>query len=462
MNFEEYIKNETKSLNLKFLSEETRNFIPEISGNFIEDKKLFSNFWNKVKLEKVSLKKEKKITKINIKEINTFCNITKKIFLNKYSALIYREITNDLKTFIRVEELCSKASTVVDNLLPSFEDMEKENKLFLKDKEGLEIQQGIFLSALLKNEVEGLHLCKSMLLPTKMAKDRIEEFEKNGKVYFDGASVESFEDYDLVTLKNSEFLNAEDNRTLLPLEAAIDIAIYSKKNNICVLRGDKVTHPKYKNKNIFGAGINLTHLYEGKIPFLWYITRDMGAVNKVLRGHSDINFDLEDSLFPHKNKIWFAGLETFAIGGGCQYLLVMDHIIADINSYMTLPARKEGIIPGAANLRLWRFIGNRAARQAIQHGLKIQSNSANGKNICDELIDINDMDKVIDQRVKEFKNSGVVGAAFNKRALTLGEESINQFREYMSIYCHDQAYCHFSKDLINNLEKYWHKAHKKT
>ena len=29
-----------------------------------------------------------------------------------------------------------------------------------------------------------------------------------------------------------------------------------------MLRGDKVTHPKYKNKNIFGAGINLTHLYE--------------------------------------------------------------------------------------------------------------------------------------------------------------------------------------------------------
>ena len=53
MNFEEYIKNETKSLNLKLLSEETRYFIPEITGNFIEDKKLFSNFWNKVKLEKV-------------------------------------------------------------------------------------------------------------------------------------------------------------------------------------------------------------------------------------------------------------------------------------------------------------------------------------------------------------------------------------------------------------------------
>ena len=39
-------KNEIKSFNLKFLSEETRNFIPEISGNFIKDKNFFSNFWN--------------------------------------------------------------------------------------------------------------------------------------------------------------------------------------------------------------------------------------------------------------------------------------------------------------------------------------------------------------------------------------------------------------------------------
>ena len=50
MNFEEYIKNEIKTFNLNFLSEETRNFIPEITGNFIKDKKFFSYFWNKIKL----------------------------------------------------------------------------------------------------------------------------------------------------------------------------------------------------------------------------------------------------------------------------------------------------------------------------------------------------------------------------------------------------------------------------
>ena len=456
-----FFNKEIKKLNLDFLSTKLRGFIPEIKGDFYKEKKIFSTFWLELIREKRLLIDKKAISKNNINDINEFCNITKKIFLNKYAPYIYREITKDLTKYIRVDDLCYLTNDVVENLIPSIAEIELENKLFLKDKEGLEIQQGIFLSALLQNKIEGLHLCKTMLLPTEYSKEKVDEFEQKGKVVLDGARVDRKEGYDLVILDNPEYLNAEDNRTLLPLEIAIDIAIQSRQNNVVVFRGCKVNHPKYKNKNIFGAGINLTHLYEGKIPFLWYITRDMGAVNKVLRGHSNLNTNLESALFPQPNKIWFACLETFAIGGGCQYLLVMDYVIADNESFMTLPARKEGIIPGAANLRLWRYVGNRTARQAIQHGLKIKSDSDNGKKICDELINNTNMDYVVNNRIKEFNNSGVIGAAFNKRALTLGEESINQFREYMSIYCHDQAYCHFSNDLVNNLEKYWYNTKSK-
>ena len=32
------------------------------------------------------------------------------------------------------------------------------------------------------------------------------------------------------------------------------------------------------------AGINLTHLYHGRIPFVWYLQRDLGYVNKIYRG----------------------------------------------------------------------------------------------------------------------------------------------------------------------------------
>ena len=63
-------------------------------------------------------------------------------------------------------------------MLPSDSEIEDEKKLFLKDKEGLEKQYGIFLSSILKNKVEGIHLCKAMLLPTKLSKDKFEEFDK--------------------------------------------------------------------------------------------------------------------------------------------------------------------------------------------------------------------------------------------------------------------------------------------
>ena len=38
-----------------------------------------------------------------------------------------------------------------------------------------------------------------------------------------------------------------------------------------MLRGGAVDHPKYNGRKVFSTGINLTHLYHGKIPFLWYI-----------------------------------------------------------------------------------------------------------------------------------------------------------------------------------------------
>ena len=95
--------------------------------------------------------------------------------------------------------------------------------------------------------------------------------------------------YTEVILTTPQYLNAEDELTLYTLEAAIDLALLCNDTKICVLRGSKVTHPKYKSKRIFGSGINLTHLYDGKISFMWYLIREMGAVHKVFRGIHETN-----------------------------------------------------------------------------------------------------------------------------------------------------------------------------
>ncbi|MBF96384.1 MAG: hypothetical protein CMJ13_04075 [Pelagibacterales bacterium] len=296
-----------------------------------------------------------------------------------------------------------------------------------------------------------------MLKPSKLALENLETFNSKGYVNLEKASVKKNKFYTEVILNNPKYLNAEDELTLYPLEAAIDLALLCNDSKICVLRGAKVNHKKYKQKRIFGSGINLTHLYQGKISFMWYLIREMGAVHKVFRGLNQSNKVTNNIFYPSKEKIWIGALETFAIGGACQFLLTLDHVIADRNSYMTLPARKEGIIPGAANLRLWRFVGDRVSRQAIQNGLKIKSSDNNGKKICNDIINYKLIDKTLLKVVKSYYNSGVIGATFNKRALRFSQETLDQFREYLSYYSHDQAYCHFSKELIENLEKFWKK-----
>ena len=87
-----------------------------------------------------------------------------------------------------------------------------------------------------------------------------------------------------VYLKNPRYLNAEDANTVDDTEIAVDLAILDPRTEIAVLRGDTLDHPKYQGRRVLGTGINLTHLYYGKIPYLWYLQRELGFVNKFYRG----------------------------------------------------------------------------------------------------------------------------------------------------------------------------------
>jgi len=133
----------------------------------------------------------------------------------------------------------------------------------------------------------------------------------------------------------------------------------------------------------------------------------------------------------------------------------MDYTLAAHDAYLTLPARKEGIIPGAANLRLPRFVGDRIARQAILAERRIDCASAEGRMICDEIVPAQGMDEAISKIVDKLTGSGVVSAAGNRRAFRAGEEPLDLFRRYMAVYAREQAYCHFSPALVANLEKNW-------
>ncbi|HYG53836.1 MAG TPA: enoyl-CoA hydratase/isomerase family protein [Burkholderiales bacterium] len=344
-----------------------------------------------------------------------------------------------------------RIEALVRDVVPA-KDLEADARLPLKQKKGVERAQAEFLSQYLADPQKGMQLCHAMLLPRPESLQRFPEYDKAGALDLGGASVRRLGKAAVVTMQNPRYLNAEDENTLVPLETCVDLALLDPKTQVCVLRGGVVEHRKYAGRRLFGAGINLTHLYEGKIRYLWYLIRDFGLVNKMYRGLAKPEVSPEvDSI----EKVWIAAVEGFAIGGHCQILLAVDYTIAASDAYMTLPARKEGIVPGAANLRLPRFVGDRIARQAIMAELRIDCDSENGRMICDEIVPPAEMDAAIERTVEKLTGSGVVSAASNRRCFRIEQEPLDAFRRYMAVYAREQAHCHFSPALVSNLEKNW-------
>ena len=368
---------------------------------------------------------------------------------------IYDKLTAGRSRFVRVDELCARAAEAEPGLLPAPQELEAEANLPLRDKKGLEKAQGEFLSRVLADRACGAHLCHAMLLPRQESIALLPGFEDTGQADLNGARIERHGKASIVTMRNPRYLNAEDESTLDGMETAVDLALLDPQTEVCVLRGGAVEHPKFAGRRLFGAGINLTHLYQGKIRFLWYLIRDLGYVNKIYRGLATADSWPEEKSI---EKLWIAAVDGFAIGGHCQVLLTMDYTLAAHDAYLTLPARKEGIIPGAANLRLPRFVGDRIARQAILAERRIDCASAEGRMICDEIVPAQGMDEAISKIVDKLTGSGVVSAAGNRRAFRAGEEPLDLFRRYMAVYAREQAACHFSPALIANLERNWDAA----
>jgi thioesterase DpgC len=437
---------------------------PRVKGALKRDSAAGTNFWRRGAglLEKFP-KKSKRTPEQQLaaETILSDCRRTREEYLTRHAEAIYRKLTKNLSEFRRVDELAYAAAKLIPGLTPNKKQVDAESALMQSEKDGVEVDQGIFLAQVLAVPDTGLHLCEAMLMPKPEALERSGEFIKSGVIDFGPARVERQGKAAVVTVNNPRFLNAEDDDTLDDTETAADIAILDPLSEICVLRGAVVDHPKYKGRKIFSAGINLTHLYRGKIPFLWYIRRDMGVVNKMFRGLAMGSASPDEIYGGTREKPWVAQLDVFAIGGGCQYLLAMDYVVAGSDAYMTLPARKEGIIPGAANLRFPRFVGPRIARQAILMGKRLECDSPEGRMVCDVVVPPAQVERTVMKVCDDFTSSGVVSAAGNRRALRVGEEPFDTFRRYMATYCREQAYCHFSPALVANLEKHWNAAQRK-
>ncbi|HEY7200908.1 MAG TPA: enoyl-CoA hydratase/isomerase family protein [Candidatus Dormibacteraeota bacterium] len=383
-------------------------------------------------------------------------------FLRDHAGELYAELTDGFREPVRVEELVYRAAERVPGLVPAREEIAAEAGLRQADKRGAEIDQGRFFSHVLADPRAGRHLTHAMLCPKREALERLDEFRATGAVDLGVVHVSRRDGVGCVEFRNLRFLNAEDDAANKATETAVDLVLLDPDCVVGVLRGGVVHHRRHAGRRIFSSGLNLTHLYYGRIPFVdFFIARELGLLGKIQRGHwfgGDYERDLEDTV----EKPWIAAVEAWAIGGGCQLLLIMDRVIAERGSYCNLPARREGIVPGVANGRLPRLIGERAARQAIMFERAFPVDGPDGALLCDRVVDDSAaMDAAIAEDAAQLVSAGVLSAAANRKAIRIGLEPIDAFRRYMAVYAREQARCLFSPALIQNLERNWNAAQRR-
>lgn len=391
--------------------------------------------------------------------INGILNGARDAYLRAHAAGLYDELTAGCSRPLRVEDLVYRAAAAVPGLAPTPAEMDAERGRMLADKQGIEFAQGLLVSHVLALPRAGRHLVESMLRPVPAAFEHLDGLRATGAADLGPVRITRRGRAGVLEITNPRHLNAEDDLTLDLTECAVDMILLDPDIEVGVIRGGVVEHPRYPGTRVFGSGINLTRLYHGRIDFLFYLVRDLGYVNKIYRGITLGNApDGRSHDRPERDaieKLWVAAVERYAVGGACQLLHVMDHVIAAQGARLFLPARKEGIIPGASNLRLPRFVGDRAARQAIFSGREWTAGEPDAALLVDEVVQPGEMDSALDARIDALTNSGLVNAAANRAALRAGQEPLDLFREYMATFSVEQARCHLSPALVRNLEVFW-------
>ncbi|MFC6082151.1 (3,5-dihydroxyphenyl)acetyl-CoA 1,2-dioxygenase DpgC [Sphaerisporangium aureirubrum] len=371
-------------------------------------------------------------------------------FMDRYADEVYDRLTDGRTAFLRIGELAEAAAGEFPGLVPAADRLAEDRARPQAAKEGHEIDQGIFLRGVLRSPVAGPHLLDAMLRPTPRALRLLPRFTGTGLIETGSVRLERRDGVAHLTMVRDDCLNAEDERQVDDMETAVDLALLDPSVRAGVLRGGEMTHPRYKGRRVFSAGINLKSLHAGDISLVGFLLRrELGYIAKLVRG---VLTGEEGSWRARTvEKPWVAAVDTFAIGGGAQLLLVFDHVVAASDAYLSLPAAKEGIVPGASNLRLGRVAGPRLARQVVLGGRRIQAAEPDARLLVDEVVEPAEVGAAAERAAEALKGPAVVP---NRRMLNLAEEPVEAFRAYMAEFALQQVLRLYAEDVIEKAGRF--------
>src|SRR5579864_747830 len=148
----------------------------KITGNYKRDAAAGTKFWGfgADLLAKLPKKLQRTPEQVRAAEfILSKCRAARERFLERHAEAVYRKVTKNLSVFVRVEDLVYAAAKVVPGLTPTRREVSAEAEYPQREKDGVEVDQGIFLAHALALPDAGMHLCEAMLYPTPKSLERM-------------------------------------------------------------------------------------------------------------------------------------------------------------------------------------------------------------------------------------------------------------------------------------------------
>lgn len=113
-----------------------------------------------------------------------------------------------------------------------------------------------------------------------------------------------------------------------------------------------------------------------------------------------------------------AAVNGFALGGGCEFAISCDFILASENAIFGQPEVALGIIPGfGGTLRLARFVGMPRARELIYTGRKIKADEAKRIGLANEVVPLAQLMTRAQEIAQEIRKNSPLAVARSKKLM---------------------------------------------
>jgi thioesterase DpgC len=184
-----------------------------VLGDYRTDTRACSDYWQLLdeQLARLPPKASRNANEVAAAtRVLSSARLTREAFLKTHVDAVYDSLTDGASRFVPVKELVLAAARLVPGLVPTAEQLAVEDDLPQSEKEGREVDQGLFLAHVLGSERAGRHLCHAMLLPRPETAELLPKLARDGRIDLGAASVELRGKAAILTLSNPRYLNAED------------------------------------------------------------------------------------------------------------------------------------------------------------------------------------------------------------------------------------------------------------